>query len=90
MFDRRPHAIEDLKTKILGKLQSLVGGLEEVVLGILGVEMHERENEMRINDALTTVPKRPVVRSCRIAPHRLDVGVVVANGARIKARRTAR
>ena len=83
VFDRRAQPVEDLEAEVLRKPQRLVCRLEVIFFRIFRIKVHQRKDEMRVDDALSLIPKRPVVRPRRVASHRLDVGVVVADGARV-------
>ncbi len=61
MLDRRSKAVEDVQPDVAGKPQHVVCRLEVVVRRIRRVEVHQREDEMRIDDALTGIDQRKVV-----------------------------
>ena len=69
VLDRRPEAEEDFGPHLLASaLQKVVGRSEDVVLRVLRVEMHQREDVEVVADALVGVYERPVVSTGVLEP----------------------
>lgn len=67
----------------------MVRRFEDVVLRIVGVKVHEREDVLRVDDALAVVDERRVMRAERLQPERLQEHLVLHEPARIAPRSPA-
>ena len=74
VLDRRAEPEEDVEAGLLPRaLQEVVRRAEVVVLRVLRVEVHQREDVEVVAHALVAVHERPVVRAGEREPHRLHV-----------------
>ena len=85
VLDGGAHAVEDLHADVLRELKHVVGRLEHVVARVGRVEVLEGEEVLRVDDALSVVDERPVVRARGGEVEGGEVLVVVLQAARVRA-----
>ena len=77
VLDACAQTIEDLDPRFfLTDPDRLIGGIEIVVCRIPGIQLHQRENEMGVDDALSAGPEGPVVGAGQLEVHLAEFGIV--------------
>ena len=90
MFDAGAQAVEHLAAGFLRHADHLVGRIEIIVGRIGGIEVHQREDEMRVDHPLAAVPQRPVMIAGPGEFHFPEIGREIRDPPVGKIRRTVR